>query len=489
MPTYDPPELRDRVREARDVWETLTKSPGRRGAFDATDDFIDPDLQAAENDDIAVTEETELTLGLPRWEDEVRLTYGEFVALANEMRSADLRDNRECWTDRRLLVRVSRVSEEAELYLYRTLPEADSEKERKQQRDLIEQRKRTATLRAQTPDPRELGPEDPYDEKAVKDYLEASARERKMSEHVEKRVRRYCSLRTRLLDGREVTCSLTEGFSPFAVSIAASGNYDKYLPPVLHEDLFVEVRFDGGVGEDEVRELLAAYMFELSSSLSIDLEISPRPSIIDEDDLDLSEYGMSLSEPRLRPLLLGAGMPELLHLYNKAAVTADDEVRVLYFAKVLEYVSQTVVKQRANEAIRAKLLNPKSLSPDAGFISELQAIVEQQRGLRKDREAIKQAAVACCDASELAHAAPPFLSKLRSVSAQDPPRKKEECLAELGASLYATRNRIAHAKANYEPTGEECPEQQMAAFAECSKLAAQQAVRWYHSRPEDARVQ
>ena len=52
----------------------------------------------------------------------------------------------------------------------------------------------------------------------------------------------------------------------------------------------------------------------------------------------------------------------------------------------------------------------------------------------------------------------------------------------------ATRNRIAYAKVADAPTGEERPEGQMADFAQCAKLAAQQAVRWYHSRHEDARV-
>jgi hypothetical protein len=80
------------------------------------------------------------------------------------------------------------------------------------------------------------------------------------------------------------------------------------------------------------------------------------------------------------------------------------------------------------------------------------------------------------------------LDKLRDASPDDAPKKKEEALAQLGASLYATRNRIAHAKANYEPTGEECPDEQLASYARCAKLAAQQAVRWYHSRSEDARV-
>jgi hypothetical protein len=83
---------------------------------------------------------------------------------------------------------------------------------------------------------------------------------------------------------------------------------------------------------------------------------------------------------------------------------------------------------------------------------------------------------------------PPFLKKLRATRAADKPKDKEEALMELGSSLYATRNDVAHAKANYEPTGEECPEEQMDEFAECAKLAAQQAVRWYHSRPEHFRI-
>ena len=251
-------------------------------------------------------------------------------------------------------------------------------------------------------------------------------------------------------------------------------------------DLFVEVRYQPPISLDTARYVADAYLFELSSTLGLEFEVDPRPTL--EDVEWYPEGEPQVSNARLRPLLLGKGMPELLKLYNRALAASNDEVRILYFAKVIEYVSQTVVRQQATEAIRAKLLSPRAVSPDAGYVAELQAVVEQQRVFRKDREAMKQTVVTCCEASELSRVAPPFLSKLRGVSPSDPPKKKEEALAQLGYSLSATRNWVSHAKANYERTGEECPEGQLDTFAECAKLAAQQAVRWYHSRPEEVRV-
>lgn len=486
MLLFDPPELRNHIAEALGTWEKLVGYDWDRDFSDDVIDVSDPDFNPAEYGDSTITKDDSFTLSLPRWEDEVRVTYGEFVELAAELQHADLRGNVECWTGSRLLVRVSPTNEEAYLYLYRTLPEAETEEERRSQLSLIEQRKKVAALYAQTPKPRDLAQDDTYDEELLTAYLDASRRERELSEQVEKSGGRYCSIESRSLDEKEVTCALVKKFTLFGPAIAASGTYDKYLPPVLDDDLFVEIRFSGGIQEKEARALFEAYVFELSSSLGVDLAESPRPDIVDEDP-DLYDHGIYLSETRLRPLLSGKGMMELLALYNRA-IAAPNEVKILYLTKVIEYVAQTVVEERANEAIRTKLLSSRSLNPDAAYLAELRAVVEEQRHFRKDREAVRQTTINCCEAGDLARLAPLFLIKLRDISPSDPPKKREAALAELGASLYATRNRIAHAKANYEPTGEECPEDQLADFVECAKLAAQQSVRWYHSRHEDARV-
>ncbi|CAA9533410.1 MAG: hypothetical protein AVDCRST_MAG05-4628 [uncultured Rubrobacteraceae bacterium] len=179
--------------------------------------------------------------------------------------------------------------------------------------------------------------------------------------------------------------------------------------------------------------------------------------------------------------------PEV-EVFQLGYVMDGERVRRLEAPYIVEYVSQTVIRMQSTETIRAKLLSPRSLNPDADYVAELQAIVEEQRIFRKDREAIKQAVIACCEASELSKVAPPFLGKLRGLSPSHKPKEREEALAQLGYTLSATRNAVAHAKANYEPTGEECPQEHLVAFAECAKLTAQQAVRWYHSRPEEVRV-
>jgi hypothetical protein len=490
---FEPQELRDELAEAIGIWKRMVWE--QELGFAWRDDFpldlvdvTDPGFDPASYEDRTVTPDTEFELTLPRWQDATRITYGDFVRLARELAGAALAQNRECLTEHRYLLRVSPINDEAISYLWHTLPDPETEAHAEAQREYVERAREEAVLSAKLRGAYAASIDDEQEEwdqnQAAEAWKTASARLREVSERLRTRTQRYCSLVVPL-EGQDVACSLTEGFTVFGAAVAASGDYNKDLPPIL-DDLFVEVRFQRPISRDTLRHVADAYLFELSSTLGLEFEEDPRPTVTDLEWYPEGEP--RISDARLRPLLLGKGMPALLGLYNRAVAASDDGTKILYFTKVVEYVSQTVVKQQATEAIRAKLLSARSLNPDAAFVAELQAIIEEQRFFRKDREAVKQAVTTCGEASELSRVAPPFLVKLRNLSPSSRTKGKEEALAQLGYSLYATRNSIAHAKANYEPTGEECPEEQLAAFAECAKLAAQQAVRWYHSRPEDARV-
>jgi len=137
MLRFDPPELSEKLSDAIRVWKALIEP---YWDYDFSEDIIDVaalDFDPADYEDRLITADTEFTLGLPRWEDEVRVTHGQFIDLAMELESADLRDNRECWTHKRLLVCVDLASEAGERYLYRTLPEADSEEERQELLELV----------------------------------------------------------------------------------------------------------------------------------------------------------------------------------------------------------------------------------------------------------------------------------------------------------------------------------------------------------------
>lgn len=486
---FDPPELHEALAEAIEVWKRDVSHP-RDGDF--SEDIVDvtvPGFDAAALDDRTITPKTEFGLFLPKCEDTLTISYGRFIKLAKEQEEAQLTGGRECQTGLRYLLRVAPANDWTYAHLNRLLPEPASEEELAAQREYAVVDRKATDLRERLEQILDQGVsrgDEGFDEDLADAWHETSDKSLELATKIDRPTRRYYTMPV-IQDVVDATCSLTTGFTVFGVAVAASGDYDDSLPPILDGEMFVEVQFrNGRLSDDTARYVADAFLFELSGSFGLDFEVDPRPTVEYEDPEEL-DWRFSY-DARPRPLLLGMGMPELLRLYNKAAVATDEEIKILYLAKVVEYVSQTVVEQRAYEAIRAKLLSPRSLSPDAAFVAELRAIVEEQRAFRKDREAVRQATIVCCDATELSGLAPPFLGKLRETSPGDAPKKKEEALAELGASLFATRNRIAHAKANYVPTGEECPAEQMAAFAECAKLAAQQAVRWYHSRHEDARV-
>jgi len=168
--------------------------------------------------------------------------------------------------------------------------------------------------------------------------------------------------------------------------------------------------------------------------------------------------------------------------------TPERESLNLGFTKVMEFVSQTVVRRKVTELGRLKLLSARALDPDADYIRDLQKFFEEQRVYRQDQEAIKLTVKECCDPYELKPKAPKFLNKLYDLGLNATQREKDEAMAQLGESLSFTRNMIVHAKSNYVLTGRECPLDQISQFAQCSRLAAEEAVRWYHSQHENMRI-
>ena len=62
---------------------------------------------------------------------------------------------------------------------------------------------------------------------------------------------------------------------------------------------------------------------------------------------------------------------------------------------------------------------------------------------------------------------------------------KRNAIAE---HIYSTRNEIAHAKANYEKRGTECPAREKASFCKMLEIIAIRCIRWFAIQPEEKRV-
>ncbi len=191
---------------------------------------------------------------------------------------------------------------------------------------------------------------------------------------------------------------------------------------------------------------------------------------------------------KLRPLMAGKGIGSLLSLYNKALITSDPEIRILYFTKVFEYVSQSIIRLQLISAVQTKLNSAKALSPDAEYVLELENVFEEQKVFKKDKEAILTTILTCCDANELAKLAPKYLKQLSAIKIDTKKKEKEDALKEFANSLVDTRNSFAHAKSNYSPTGLECPDNQIYELSRCVILATQQTIRWFNQLSEHQRV-
>ncbi|MCV6622200.1 MAG: hypothetical protein OIF51_10675 [Cellvibrionaceae bacterium] len=384
------------------------------------EDFEDGD---SEQEVISAWLNETVTLYLPRCEYDYDIEVKDLEAYIDELKSAKLIDNVECYTKKRFLVRVHPV----------------------------------------------------YSDNASEFYSAMNHIENKLD---------GAFLTTIQVSGIDCKCRITSGATIFGVIVASNGSYDKYFPPVTPDDIFIEIEYsDKQIDLELARNIYKSFIFELSASIGLDFSISPRPEIIDDDEDDHAEDEFP---DKVRPLIIGKGLSEPLDLYNKAIESPSDDISILYFAKVIEFVSQTVIKIQLIDKVRTKLLSRRALNPEADFITELEKVYESNKVYRKDREALKVTIATCCDASELTELIPGKIKKQWMTNLRK--NNEEHALSELAASIVSTRNSIAHAKANYDPTGSEIPVSDYESLAKCMKVCAQQAIRWYSGRHEAQRI-
>jgi len=279
---------------------------------------------------------------------------------------------------------------------------------------------------------------------------------------------------------------LVNGFTPFAIHVYKLGDYERDVyPPYNRSDFFLEVTYPAGTTENVWRPLVPAYLFELEQMTGIGFSPESRlsyedlwPEGYDEEGSDV--YLTSLDAVRLRPLMSGPGVANLLVLYERAIGREEDlEQHFVGFVKVMEYVSATVVNTERNAQIRKRLLSPRALSPDAAFIRDLSQLFETLRNFKKDAEALRLTIETCCDPVELAPYAPLKQRALAAITEASAQPERKKALDSLSATFSATRNMFSHAKANYTLTGEECPTAELKQLTQCARVAAQQCIRWF----------
>jgi hypothetical protein len=289
------------------------------------------------------------------------------------------------------------------------------------------------------------------------------------------------------------------GLTVFGVCAALEGNYsDDFFPSVSKEHFLIQISRPhllsiGSTSEAqlilsavEVRAYAAAFLYELN--LALDMQLEEVSFRCKEEYPDEDAIGKKLQAFAFRPLMTGPGMGEILRYYNDGILAQNAEDAVLSFTKVFEYVSATVVRERLINRTRQKLLSHRARVPDSTYILELQELFEAERANRKDKLAIILTIRTCCDADDLRHFSPECCTKLSRIAANADDKDREAALDNFAECIVSTRNMLSHAKANFDPTGFECPSKQLDQFSQCLRLAAQQAIHYFHGIHPTKRV-
>lgn len=273
----------------------------------------------------------------------------------------------------------------------------------------------------------------------------------------------------------------------FGVSIVRHGfHWDKDQPALSEGDLFVGIAHDGKLTPEAALDLVHAYLFELNSAHGLALGLLPHPTAAEAAAADEHEGvdESDASSPRVRPLVFGFGLGPLLREFHRGVLAADPETAVVSFVKCIEYVSATVVRLKQYDDLRRRLEDRGALRPTATYMDGLMSLCEENRVFLKDKAALKLTVEKCCDAVSLAPFSPACLVPRKP---RQKPAPTSLVLSSLAGCLTATRNQLAHSKANYHPTGEECPSDQLHQLSECARRAAEQCIRWYAAQNPDLR--
>lgn len=297
-----------------------------------------------------------------------------------------------------------------------------------------------------------------------------------------------------VINNKSISCSLVKGFTMYGLIRHYKKDYGEYYGSVIDTDVFIEIIYDEMLTKEEVNSIYNSFVFELSASHNINIVEEPRFSVLEMEDFNIELDTTKILS--LRPLLFGRGIDSILEIFNKGvSSTTNPEYSIIQYSKVLEYVSQTVIREELNTEIFKKLDSPIALNPDANYIKELEnLIVNLNKKYEIDRGAIKTTIKTCCDILNIIEYSPSYLDKVLNLkqNLEKPKADKERVLEaaynQLSDSISDTRNHISHAKTNYVLNGLECPKEDYDNFARMTKTLAAQVIRWFSRVHEDSRV-
>ena len=153
-----------------------------------------------------------------------------------------------------------------------------------------------------------------------------------------------------------------------------------------------------------------------------------------------------------------------MQYYVDALSIKNEEIKFLYFYKIIEYFAPIVSKKKSYELLNLRLDTMSVKNRDHKYLESIFQLTRDYDVSLRDKELANTVLCECIDILELFEYLPATMKERLSKNIKFKKEEYNELKAdkileikkELGVYLYSTRNSIVHAKSNYKLSGNEC---------------------------------
>lgn len=278
--------------------------------------------------------------------------------------------------------------------------------------------------------------------------------------------------------------------NPILIGIAATklGIYDKYAPP-CSSYIGVEIEYETPetrLSPSEELKVLKTFLFELSymADASIDFNIIHESGAF--EDYEESEKQNIVLENLIT-------FSEGMDLYRKALSSTDQEIRFLYFYKIIEYYSPIAAKTAAYESLSRKIETLRYKNYSNKDLSAIFSIADKFRVSLSDKELAQVLLSNSIDIVDLFPKLPDEIRKRitktvhfnqNELSYSTKNETLQGIITRIGSILYSTRNSIVHAKSNFQSDMNECEPQDLPDLNEFLKETCYSIIKWNSRLPD-----
>ena len=282
--------------------------------------------------------------------------------------------------------------------------------------------------------------------------------------------------------------------NPVLIGLIASkeGIYNDHFcvsPCSMYTAIELRYKTDKRYTRKEEDEIISSYLYHIAVNYDISIEVGTFQYWEDITGEDIPEP-YQLQKNQLIPY------SEAMDYYANALRINDPDIQFHHLYKIIEHFSPVVSKKMAYEKLNQKLDALSVVSRDYHYLDSLLELAKYYQTSLKDKELCKTVLLECVDIvpifcmlpeqiqKEIAKKCSFKITELQSSTEATIYKVKEE----LGEVIYATRNRIVHAKSNWGLSDRACMGENMEEMNVFMKALAQCLVVWNGRQPKEFRV-